>query len=224
MAVIVSANFGRGVHGPEFRRNVQAVKSRFRDRAIIGCQEIDEADEPDEHEIVKQIFGPRVDFAGWKTHVPIVVPRPFDLKRQIVTPVAAGLERQSPARQVVEAEIVHSTRKNLDPVVHLNVHFPRRSPKLASRRKDTLEGLEARVNYWWERKRTIFITSDTNGVSLSKVHPRFKRIGGSGIDWIGLIEHPKGTQVEVQETGIVDLTIDGHNAHWVQVALHNPAK
>lgn len=224
MAVLVTANLGRHVGVEEFRRNAQKVKNRFRDRAIIGFQEIDEADTPDEHRIIKDMFGKEVAWAGWETHVPIVVPQPYRMIHEKAIPVAAGLDKQSPARQVVEAVIEHPARPRLDPVVVLDLHFPRKHPALTSRRADALEGLTERVDFWQERGRTVLVVSDTNGMGLSKIHKRFRRIGGEGIDWIGLVEHPKGTQVIPQETGSIDLTIDGHNAWWVKFSMQAPPK
>jgi hypothetical protein len=69
----------------------------------------------------------------------------------------------------------------------------------------------------------VLTTSDTNKHgALPKFGPGFRRIGGKGIDLIGLTP-VKASSVKVLRRKVVDLHIDGHNAHGTQVQVTFPS-
>lgn len=133
-----------------------------------------------------------------------------------VVPAAVGLPRQSPARQLVVAQLSHRVRRKLPPLVIINAHWPRNADVLASRREAVMRVARRVVAQHYKRGRTVLFTCDSNGYDMRKLHPRARRIGGAGIDWIGVVEPPRGARINVKSRGSIDLTIDGHNAHWVR--------
>ena len=94
---IKTSNLGRHKPVVTFRRNLELVLNP--PRGIVGFQEIDEADTPDEHGIIAQLFGARYRFVGWDTHVPIAIPnRRFKVIREkVYKPPRGGQAVPGPA-------------------------------------------------------------------------------------------------------------------------------
>ncbi|MBB3041036.1 endonuclease/exonuclease/phosphatase family protein [Nocardioides soli] len=219
MALLVTANLGRGADTAEFLRNVRAIDAEAGSGAVIGFQEIDEDDRPDEHGALRHVLGRAFSFTNWHTRVPIGYGRRWKRKRSQAISASAGLFRLSPARVISEAVLVHD--RGLELVV-LNVHFPRNDPRLLSRWRSVDAKLRKRIAHWHARGRTVVWLGDANRGRLGPMHPLEQTLAHDGLDWIRVIKHPAGAQVRRTDTGTVDLTIDGHDALWARVDLHTP--
>lgn len=219
MPLFITANLGRHVDVQEFLTNVRAIDDEAGRGTVIGFQEIDEADTPNEHAGLRQVLGEAFGFAGWPTRVPIAYGDRWRKVREDVVKASRGLVRLSPARVITEVVLEHADGSVL---VFLDVHFPRKDPRLFSRWRSVRAKLRARIAYWHERGFTVVWTGDANRVHLERLHPGERTLAHHGLDWIRCVEHPAGAQVHVVDSGSIDLTIDGHDAQWVRVALHTP--
>lgn len=222
--IVMTANVGRGVPPAEYRANIERIKRRFRS-PIIGWQEVDEADQPEEFKIMREVFGDRFAYAGKKTSIPISFPK--DTVQRVgtarITPGCKGLGGYTPNRPIVQQRLRPRHRPNLPPLVDINNHFPINRAATRSRRADCREALDEVIAYWWERECSMIIKGDFNG-RLSRLHRGEVRVVEEPLDHMRLIVHPKGVQVEVQDTGKIDLTIDKHDAHWARLGLSAPPK
>lgn len=223
-------NFGRGVSAEEFRRNVRKVLAAADpERAVIICQEVDEADAPNEHKIIAQEAGPQYDFAGWQTAVPILLSRArFRLDADEVHFAAKGLAGVSPHRVVTDAltsvrRIARrrrgQLRRDLPPFVFLDLHIALLRKGTRTRRVAARAKLTAVARAHAAQGRIVVWGSDTNthGVFAPLV-PGEVRVIEAGIDRVGVLA-PKGWRVDVVQRKTVDLTIDSHNAHGVVLAF-----
>lgn len=101
----VQANLGRGVSDAVFRQSCEALLAAFGDRAVYCFNEIDEADKPKEHVILREVF-PRERFraAGFSTFTPILVGRKAAKVTESQVDVASsGLAKVSPRRVLTQA-------------------------------------------------------------------------------------------------------------------------
>lgn len=220
--IVVTANLGRGVSPAKFRANLRRVHRRFRS-AVIGLQEIDEADLPNEHRITRQVLGKRYRFAGWNTSVPIAFTRQWRRKRTRVSKACNGLAKFSPRRWIVAQVIKRKGRPGLPPIVVLNTHWPINRPQTQALRADCQKALNEEVEYWYDKGYSIVVLGDFNGWP-SRTHARERRVVSAGLDHIRVIEHPEGAQIKVVRTGKIRLTIDPHNAHWAKLRLRRPPR
>ena len=218
MALFVTANLGRHVDTREFLANVRAIDDETGAGAVIGFQEIDEADTPNEHHGLRQVLD-GYSWAGWSTREPLALGGRWTVHRDDVRKGAPGLERLSPARTITEADARHASGAEL---TFLDLHYPRNDPRLLSRWNQLRAAHQDRVLASIARGRTVVWFSDVNRVRFPKFHPAERTLAHHGLDWIRCVEHPAGAQVHVVDSGSIDLTIDGHDAQWVRVALHTP--
>lgn len=219
MALLVTANLGRGVDTGEFLRNVRAIDSETGAGTIIGFQEIDEDDAPDEHAGLRTILGRAFGFVGFDTRVPIAYGPRWAVRRDRTIRASRGLARLSPARVITEAVLVHDDGAE---IVVLNVHFPRRDVRLLSRWRSVETKLRRRIRHHHRRGRTVVPLGDFNRARLGALHPAERVLAHDDLDWIRVVEHPAGARLRRVDTGTVDLTIDGHDALWARVDLHTP--
>lgn len=220
--IVVTANLGRGASPAKVRANLRRVHRRFRS-AIIGLQEIDEADKPNEHRITRQVLGKRYRYAGWHTFTPIAFTRRWRRKRTRVRKLCNGLAKFTPRRFVVAQALKRKGRPGLPPIVVLNTHWPINRPQTQALRRDCQETLQAEVDYWFGLGYSIVILGDFNGWP-DRMHARERRVVSAGLDHIRVIEHPRGCQVKVIRTGKIKMNIDPHNAHWAKLRLSRPAR
>lgn len=219
MPLFITGNLGRHVDVAEFLANVRAIDEEAGRGTVIGFQEIDEADTPNEHAGLRAVLGAFFAFAGWLTRVPIAYGDRWSARRETVTKAARGLARLSPARVITEALLEHANGALL---VVLNLHFPRKDPRLLGRWRSVEARLRKRIAYWHARGVTVVWMADANRVRLAPLHKLERTLAHHGLDWIRCIEHPDGVQLEVVDTGSIDLTIDGHDAQWARVKMHLP--
>lgn len=221
--VPLTTNWGRHVSAAEFRANVLKVLDTD-DRAVLGIQELDEADKPDEHAILHAAIDPRDHRVGWQTMEPIVIPYALRVHQRVVTFACKGLAQVTPTRFIVEAEISNPAQPKVPPVVVMNQHPPINRPVARSRRWRQRRVHKARVRYWYRLGYTVVWMGDMNDPAYPKMHRLEQTAVHAGLDYIRYVEHPRGAQVELRGVGTVDLTIDGHNAHWARLRLTPPKK
>lgn len=100
---LVQANLGRGVSEEVFYANALALYKAFGDNAVYHFNEVDEADKPNEHDILADIF-PHEKFArsGWSTMSPTLVGKKrLSMKESEVVVGSPGLAKVSPRRDIV---------------------------------------------------------------------------------------------------------------------------
>jgi hypothetical protein len=219
---VFSVNWGRGVDAVKFRNNVLRVLDSGGDDAVLGIQELDEADTPHEHEILRKALDGTETLVGWRTFEPLVIPGHLHTMRADVVPMCDGLAGYTPARFLVEALVKDQFRPNVPPVVFMNFHPPINRPLTLTRRRKCRRVHKERIDYWYARGRTIVWTSDTNDITYPKMHPREKVAMKKGFDNIRYIEHPKGAQIEVISTGVLVGTIDKHDPIWAKFNFSEP--
>lgn len=212
---VVQANLGRGVGKAEFVANVRRLP---RD-AVKHINEADGADRVNEHEVLARELPP--GWAAFDTQVPINIPAPWRTVRTRVTIACKGLEKLTPHRPIVQA--VAELDDETPPIVFVNTHFPRRHPLLVTRRRQCRRVLREVVALWHERGFTVVWAGDTNTLKMPLVHPLEQRVVSDRLDHLGVVVHPDGAQLEVVASGVIDLTIDGHNAPWARLRVTRKA-
>lgn len=230
---LITANIGRGIGHAQVRSDMQKIKNEA-PRAIIGWQEIDEADEAQEHSILRSIFG-RQHLIGMEHRVPISVPRWFRVTRSRSVFATGGIPHVSPTRWFTEA-VIQNRRGNKKFVV-INGHYPagafnNKIESTQKERKDHWEEMfqvhKARVAHWVDQGYTVFWVGDVNRMDMPKVHHREVRVVTTGIDSISYVigashGHVKPIGVKFRGAGSIKLNSD-HDAKWARFKLTPPRR
>jgi hypothetical protein len=168
---------------------------------------------------------------GWKRATPIAVPTAWAILRHSVRKSSDGLAHVTPNRVIVSARCQPVENPAFPPVVFLNGHYPLAHKKPA---KELWKNCQAA---WTERAHeihdrpaggfTIISTRDTNHHGpMPKIHPDETQLLKRGIDRISVITAPPSSKhhltVRLLNRRVIDLTIDGHNAHAVDLRLTAP--
>lgn len=100
----VTANLGRKVSDEVFRDSCTRILKAFGKGAVYNFQEIDEADEPNEHKIVRDVFtAEEFQSMGWPTMCPTLVGRKsLRVAGGEVKVASPGMAKVSPQRVVVK--------------------------------------------------------------------------------------------------------------------------
>lgn len=212
------ANLGRGVSTDEFSRNLRAILSAGGPRAVYAFQEIDEADQPEEMDILWDLTVRTHVIVGDHTAVPILVPNHFDIEGELQTVACKGLAKFTPHRPINEVQI--RIGKNLAPVF-LDGHMPIDREETQELRAEFREALRDRVRANRESGGAWLLDTNTR-----KGWPRItkgeKTVINAGIDkskaWA-----PKGWRVTVSDRRTVALSIDGHDAHGARIRWERSA-
>lgn len=219
-----TANFGRGADSAKYKRNLERLLAAAdSDRAVLCLQEIDEADEPDEHGILRSLTAVGYARAGWKTSVPILLSRShFKLRASRVKVASRGLAGVTPHRPVVLALTwvlrLHGSRVGqVDPeapeMAFVNFHIPLKRPSTMGRRLQVRAVAAAKIAFNLARGRVVVACCDSNTRGVWKPLVRGEKVVlDAGIDMI-LVYVPTGWRVNVVKRKRVDLRIDGHDAH-----------
>lgn len=221
---ILTANFGRGAPADRFEANLDRVLDETPGQhRFFQFQEIDEAN-PGVHELrmIKQKLKGTHKLVGSKTRVPIAVPNTFTVLGRSVVVAAEGVDNLSPRRHVVQANVCPDGLKNCR-VVATNTHFPRDDEKLLAARRSSDETLKLRVAKPGRRTKplSVWLTGDLNSQHYEKLAPNEQRLVTARLDYIRA--YPAGgVKMKTLKTGSIDLTIDGHNAHWAKVLITWP--
>lgn len=208
--ILWSANLGRGVGVAEFKRNLRAILQAGGPRAVYCFQEIDEADAPDEMDILAWATRKTHRIAGVRTAVPILVPNHLALLDERQSLGCHGLAKFTPHRPINEAVIGISAR--LEPGV-LNFHIPLDREQTQSRRAQMRRNVRARA----KRHDAGLWVSDTNTRrGWPEIATSERTVIDAGIDkakaW-----GPADRDVEVTPLGTVRLSIDNHHAHGARI-------
>jgi hypothetical protein len=168
---------------------------------------------------------------GWKRATPFAVPTTWHILRQSVRKSSDGLARVTPHRVIVSALCRPVDDPDFPPVMFLNGHYPLARTAVAQRIwKDCQASWTERVEEVHGSSgggRTIITTRDTNRRGpMPKVHPGERQLLSPGIDRISVIpaerSSPHLVTVRVVGRRRLDLTIDGHDAHGVDLRLTAP--
>lgn len=238
---VATANVGRKYRGRwRVRRNIALVLRTFAG-AVIGWQEIDEADPADEHGILTDLARKflrlataahrklaRVARRGWRQvgfaqHCPLSLPRSWPLLSADVKPACQGREHVTPNRVIV----IGRTRL---PVVEveasfLNGHLPFNAPDLWA---IAVAAWVRAVALEVDANRIVFITMDSNHHGPTpQLHPRQRiLVGESDIDKV-IVILPRllqraGVKVDLVRLKSANLDIDGHDADGAVVEVSVP--
>lgn len=207
---LVQANLGRGVSVAEFTANLDRILEAGGPRAVYAFQEIDEADKPEEMDILRGRTYATHAIVGERTAVPILVPHHLAVAGALVTPACKGLALFTPNRVINEA--VLRIGPNLAPAI-LNTHLPIARPQTASRRLDVRKALRARAR---AHDAGAWIADTNTRAGWPTIVRGEHSVTDAGIDkakaWAQTARH-----VVVSERRTVHLSIDGHDAHGARV-------
>lgn len=212
--ILWQANLGRGVDADEFTRNLRRVLEAAGPRAVVGLQEIDEADRPHERDILEDLARDTHTIVGAETSVPILIPHHLELVDERQTIGCRGLPGFTPHRPVNEALV--RVGPNLTAAL-LDLHVPIDRPETQALRADAVAALRARAKARKAQGHAGAWMADTN----HRHHwPRIvhgeRVVTNAGIDkakaWA-----PPGRRVVVTRRQTVQLSIDGHDAHGARV-------
>lgn len=223
--ILCTANIGRTkMTADRVEADMRKIKSTFRGGAIIGWQEIDEADQADEHAILRRVYRDYYENIAMETRTPISVFQGYEVERSRVIHATGGIPHVSPHRVITEALIRY--RRKSPPIVVLNMHYPpgafnKKIEKTQKQREEhwaeMFEKHQDRLKYWAdERGLTTFWMGDVNRQKMPKAHPRERQLVTQGIDSISVVV--RSTKVDVVRRGVIDLNSD-HNARYVKVNL-----
>ena len=204
------ANLGRGVSTFEFTANLRRVLDAGGPRAVFCFQEIDEADGPEEMEILADLTRDTHRIVGQNTAVPILVPRHLSVFSAHLTPACKGLAKFTPNRVV--NEVVIQLGPNFAAAV-LNTHLPLNRPQTLTRRRDVRKALRARAA---AHEAGVWVADTNTHVGWPRIAKGERVVTNAGIDkakaW-----GPADRRVVVTDQQTVELSIDGHNAHGARI-------
>lgn len=205
---VVQANLGRGAPTDEFVMNFNRVMKAAGKRGMINLQEVDEADHPEEMDIILERSKRTHVVYGENLAVPILVPKYLDVVRHDITQASKGLAKYTPNRPlntvVVELE-------NKIHVADLNIHLPINRLATASRRRECRQALRREAN----SHDNGFWVSDTNTrVGWPTIVKGEKTIFNGGIDKSKAWSKDPNVRLTIGRRRKVNLTIDNHDC-WV---------
>lgn len=214
---IVTANLGRGVPPSRFEENLdRLIKQTPGVHRFFQFQEIDEADDAEEMKMIRAKLHETHHFVGVKTHVPIAIPRTFKVDRRIINVASEGVDHLSPRRHVVQA-VVHPKGHPTAKIVPTNTHFARDADALDKVRADADRVLRKRLDI----ALPAWMTGDLNSQFYKKLNEDELKLVEVRLDYIR--GYPRaGVRMQCLKAGHIDLTIDGHNAHWARVKITWP--
>lgn len=208
--ILWQANLGRGVSAAEFERNLRRVLDAGGPRAVFCFQEIDEADAPEEMDILARLVSKTHHIVGQNTAVPILVPFHLRLFSAVVTPACKGLAKFTPNRVINEAVV--QLGPNLAVAV-LNTHLPIYRDETLSRRHDVREALRHAAR---SHDAGAWVADTNSRKGWPTIVKGERTVTDAGIDkakaWA-----PEGRRVVVSDQQTVSLSIDGHDAHGARI-------
>lgn len=168
---------------------------------------------------------------GWKRATPLAVPTTWDILRQSATKSSDGLARVTPNRVIVSARCRPTGDRDFPPVVFLNGHYPLARTAVAKQLwRECQASWTARAEELHDASDggfTMITTRDTNRHGpMPRIHTQERQLLSPGIDRISVIpaesSSPHLVTVRVLDRRVVNLTIDGHDAHAVVLRLTAP--
>ena len=168
---------------------------------------------------------------GWKRATPVAVPSTWEIVRQSTRKASDGLAQVTPNRVIVTARCRPTVDAGFPPVVFLNGHYPLARTAVAKRIWAECQASwvtrAAEIHDATEGGFTIITMRDTNRHGrMPKIHPDERQLLAPGIDRISIIpaepSSPHLVTARVLDRPVVNLTIDGHDAHGVVLRLTAP--
>ena len=168
---------------------------------------------------------------GWKRATPLAVPTTWDILRRSAKKSLDGLAHVTPNRVIVSAQCRPVDDPLFPPLMFLNGHYPLARTKTARQLwRDCQASWTARAMEIHDGPAgglTIITTRDTNRHGpMPRIHPRERQLLTRGIDRISVIpaqpSSPNLITVRVLRRRKLNLTIDGHDAHGVDLRLTAP--
>lgn len=222
---LATSNIGRKSSVAGVWKDIRKIRKAL-PKAVVGWQEIDEADPATEHEIMRNVLAKTNNLVGMRTKVPVSVPRSrYRVKSKRVVYATAGIPHVSPTRWITEVHLEDKQNAAIEFVV-LNLHYPagawnaKRNERAEADRmhgwNEMREVHKERVKYWHDKGVTVFWVGDVNRMAMPKVHPKEVQVVTAGIDSISYIEGD--VKVKVITTGHIVLNSD-HDARWVEFNL-----
>jgi endonuclease/exonuclease/phosphatase family metal-dependent hydrolase len=208
-----TTNWGRGYDPGELKRNVLAVLDKAGDHAVLGVQELDEADGADEHAILRAQLDKGTTLVGWKTREPLIVSPGLETRMSRIVVGCQGLPKVTPLRHIVGTV---TSKDGQGSVAVLNQHPPINRISTQSRRAQMRRVHRAMVDRYYSAGLPVIWMGDMNDAHYMKIHPMEETVYHDGLDWIRMVPQRHGTQLEVLTHGTIGMTIDGHDAGWVR--------
>lgn len=214
---VVTANIGRGETSAAAASNIGRVMTGFkpvlpwkRSPLFVGFQEIDEADGPDEHAILRKAAAGS-SIVGFAQLCPLVVPPEWAVIHEEITKTCQGRPKVTPTRVAVQALAEH--RDTGLRAVFVNGHYPHNAPDLwADCQRMWIEVVER----WLDTGYTVITTRDRNRAGTPPALSPFEvpLLEPKLIDKITVIQATgkRAVRVVPGKTRRVNLTIDGHDA------------
>lgn len=207
------ANLGRGVSSAVFEGNLVRILKAGGPRAVYAFQEIDEADAPEEMDILRRLTADTHTIVGGNTAVPILVPHHIGLLDSWATPACKGLAKYTPNRVVNQALI--ELTPSLTALI-LNTHLPINRPQTLTRRREVRQTLRQQARNW---DTGVWVADTNTHVGWPRIAKGEKSVINAGIDkskaW--------GPKVTVSDRRTVALSIDGHDAHGARIRWERSA-
>lgn len=240
--VLGTVNIGRGVTVARARhaflivlRTVLHVLRgrKVRPGVMLGLQEVDEADKPDEHgqlHHIADVLAPLIRWAGWATAVPMTVPPGWRILEEHHPTASPGLAEVSPTRPVVIALLEHVATGIR--VWRFNGHLAHapHDPELhAAGARLNVEGNESwaeLVDQRLDDGYPILTSRDPNGAHGRLSDPKLadEQVLGTGLDELRVIvPHTYAGKVRVGRRPItVNPRVDGHRLEARVVTITAP--
>lgn len=222
MVAVITANIGRNIGADKVRADMQSIK-RNGPLALVGFQEIDEADPANEHKILREVFGDSHELVNYASRVPVAVPKRWNVIRTETVRLSPGVSHVSPPRLATEVWV----QTHAGVIVFMNFHL------IAGAWNKKVESTQAiRREYWWRAVdklkkrikrhvragRTVIWMGDVNRMDMVKLHRKERRLVTQGIDSISAIEG------KVKVTEVRTETINLHSDHNARVLRFKPKK
>lgn len=218
MAFFITANIGRHVTVAETKRNIHRVRRSLHVPAFTFFQEIDEDDVANEHGLLRRAYHHDLfTWIGWETREPIAVPEPWRVVKEWNTRVHGGIPGVTPARSINHALVSRGdTYLALVGAHALNGREANdRNRHLWNAYFESLMGV---ADSYVQEGHPVVWAGDMNADGrMPRIHDREHRVVSAYNDFIGFI--PAGGIPKFKGSGKIDLTIDGHNAHWARLGL-----
>lgn len=232
----VTANIGRGVPADQVARNIDRVFAAYRQnryRAFglsIGWQEVDDDDAPGDNErrrlrLNVDRFGG--ELVGMETTCPIYVAPGWHVVRYRVDVTCPGRAGLTPHRVAVQALIEHDATGAR--VAHVNGQYPREFIRDLWLECDA-SWRDVVVPRWLEQGLSVLATRDRNRPARNSpklaAHEQQLLGDGTSIDQVSFIRSTGPKAARLLRRGpvrLVDLDIDGHNAHGRPLTFYVPS-
>lgn len=220
---VITANIGRDNLGAR-EAAIRDVRNADGDnRPVVGWQEINEGD-TGEPAMIDQYFGSMYTNAFLRHdssfRVPISVPKPWQVVDSRPTFVHGGIENVTPPRWINEVVVAHESDSRLKFVL-VNTHYIANAfngdmrPDLQDEWNAMKAAHKDRVLAQHQNQgRLVIWTADTNrhNYDTATGWQAERKAFGDGVDRVNWLPGNGDVQLELLNTKIIPMNVDGHNA------------